>query len=279
MRLRLRLAFCPAWAVVLPACTPVLEPVEQIRLVGDHADTTPGALNGLARDATTGELLVMLSSQPMRFTAAGEELPTTGPQFPPVDGMTTRPIGDGAALGDERFVLLTNQDGYLWDTLTGTIEQRFCVVPYMGPAQWQENGAVAVDADGEFVAAVPRFYEQEFNGNLLVPRRLEQTLRTYRLSDGALASTVDLGGIEGDVEGLAFDGDGFLAVVGRELLVIGEGGDVISRHELSGLDAAVGLASDGRRIWVANGLPVDAEVSDATVAAANRVHVYELPPR
>ena len=138
---------------------------------------------------------------------------------------------------------------------------------------------MAVDADGEFVAAVPRFYEQEFNGNLLVPRRLEQTLRTYRLSDGALASTVDLGGIEGDVEGLAFDGDGFLAVVGRELLVIGEGGDVISRHELSGLDAAVGLASDGRRIWVANGLPVDAEVSDATVAAANRVHVYELPPR
>lgn len=287
MSLPFRLAACPAWVFLLPACAPVLESVEEIQLVGDHADATPGALNGLARDAATGELLAMLSSQPVRFTAAGEELPTTGPQFPPVDGMTTRPIGDGAALGDERFVLLTNQDGYLWDTLTGTIEQRFCVVPYMGPAQWQENGAVAVDADGEFVAAVPRFYEatvpqfyeQPSTSTGIVERRLEQTLRTYRLSDGALASTVDLGGIEGDVEGLAFDDDGFLAVVGRELLVIGEGGDVISRNELSGVDAAVGLASDGRRIWVANGLAVDAEVSDATVAGANRVLVYELPPR
>lgn len=149
-----------------------------------------------------------------------------------------------AGLGDApKYVLLADDQGYLYDPLAQTETVHFCVLPgdVVGPLLEQKNDAVAVG--GETILAAPRFYDVG-TGALV-----SSELRSYALTDGAPQSTVSLSQPL-ELRGLAVTLDGVFGVSGGSVYRIDRDGSVGSEIAVPSLGSGAGIASDGERAFI-----------------------------
>lgn len=229
-----------------------------------------GILRGISRDPSSGSLHVLVEGQGLLEVDDDGTLLATRPLGD--NGLTALPYRDLAALGDGRFLLIADNEGYLWDEVTAQHRVHFCVEPGFvecfdengnlidennnGICDWEEvepgpeptpviqrNDALAL-VGGEVVAA-PRFYEAGV--------RVESTLRTYNVVDGTSTGAVDLSAIPQDFAGLAA-ADGALFGVGGDAMVrFALDGTPEVTGVLEGINDAAGLTVDGDHLLVLDG--------------------------
>jgi hypothetical protein len=185
----------------------------------------------------------------LSFSRAGALLAARAPGE---RGLQDLDYKDVASLGDEVFVLLADQEGYLYDALTESQRVHFCVEPDWepeepvepgepnepGPPVAQRNDALA--ASGNLIVAAPRFYDAA--GALV-----QSALRTYRAGDGTLIEAVDLLPLGLELRGLALAGDEILGLQGNELHRFSLAGEHLGAERLAGLVEASGAAVDAAR--------------------------------
>jgi hypothetical protein len=249
------------------ACAP--EPV----LVADDGRTElaidGGTLRGVTRDPLHGRLQVLVENLGIveidddgavaRTLAVGDK------------GLRDLPYRDIASLGDDRFLLIADNEGYLYDALTEQHRVHFCVEPGFvecfdengelidanknGVCDWEEQqpdpGPApapivqrndALGLVGNEVVAAPRFYEEG--------TRVEATLRSYDASTGVATGAVDLSAVELDLAGLAPFGGALVGVGGDRLVHIGNDGLPGGTLRLEGVADATGVIGDGDGVLV-----------------------------
>ena len=250
----------------LVACAP--EPV----LVVDDGRTPlafdiDGALRGLSRDPGTGALHVLIEGQGIvevdddggaGSTIAVGEL-----------GLLDLPYRDIASLGDGRFLLIADNEGYLYDAVTEQHRVHFCVEPGFVEC-FDENGELidtnnngicdfdeaqvepgptpivqrndALGLVGSEVVAAPRFYEQG--------TRVEASLRSYDANTGVATGAVDLSSVGVDLAGLAPHNGALVGVGGDRLVGFGLDGAFDRELRLDGVTDASGVIDDGDGVLV-----------------------------
>jgi hypothetical protein len=227
-----------------------------------------GALMGVTRDPLNGRLQVLVENQgiveidddgaAIRTLAVGER------------GLLDLPYRDIASLGDDRFLLIADNEGYLWDAVTEQHRVHFCVEPGFvecfdetgelidenknGVCDWDEaqpqpgpeplivqrNDALGLV--GNEVVAAPRFYEEG--------TRVEASLRSYDASTGTATGAVDLSAITVELTGLTPQGGALVGVGGDNLVRFGSDGVVGDTFRLEGVSAAAGVIGDGDGVLV-----------------------------
>lgn len=168
-------------------------------------------------------------------------------RFPGEHGLWQADYKDVVHLGEERFILLADPEGYLYDAVTEQQSVHFCVEPDMEPEEpvvTQRNDAVA--ASDNLIVAAPRFYQD----GVLV----ESSLRTYFAGSGEPISSVDMIDMQLELRGLALDGDEILGVQGGDLYRFSTDGEHLSTTALDGVVDASGIAVDGQTILVTDAL-------------------------
>jgi hypothetical protein len=160
-------------------------------------------------------------------------------------GLIDAAYRDVAAL-DAAYVLLADDQGWLYDPQAESESVHFCVLPgeIIGPVTKQKNDAVSVD--GDVIYATPRFYELDDNGNETLT---SSELRTYRLSDGEPTGVAPL---EHNLElnGVAVRGELILGVSGDRVYSLARDGRVIGETQVSGLANAAGIAVDDENAFI-----------------------------
>jgi hypothetical protein len=150
-------------------------------------------------------------------------------------------IGGADVAEPERYLLLADNEGWLYDPLTEHQAVHFCVVPGIiedGPVIIQKNDALAVS--GDLIVASPRFYERDIEGR---EEHRSSELRTYRLADGEPLQTVALEDAL-ELTGLAVDLGAIYGVAGSELYTFSHGGELRATQRLDGIERAAGVAID-----------------------------------
>lgn len=261
-------ALVVALPLSLTACLdgPVLPAGEAVSLDGAVVDAL--ALRGLSRDPSSGNVHVLAEgSGIIELDEAGDVVTRFNVNE---RGLLDLPYRDIASLGDGRFLLIADNEGYLYDALTEQHRVHFCVEPGFvecfdengnlidennnGTCDWDEapvpgrepgiplepvivqrNDALAL-VGGEVVAA-PRFYEQG--------ARVEASLRSYNIATGEPTGAVDLSALPIELTGLA-PAAGALVGVGRDRLVrFDTAGIEVARAVLEGVGDAAGVIADG----------------------------------
>jgi hypothetical protein len=251
-------SLCAAVFAVVGAgagCDPAVAAVEHINLralIGEQAAT------GVSVDPATGNLHVLVPERGVfeldqRGTLVSERAVGSA-------GLEARAFKDVAALGDDRFVLLADNEGYLYDAQSERFDVHFCVVPgFTEGFIVQENDAV-VQA-GNALLAAPRFTTYDENGAV---ENVTAELRTYNAQTGEPTSVVPLSEVI-SLRGLAVDGDVVLGVSGSQLVQLGHDGNVQGKLSLVDVEDAAGLAVDGDTAWVLDA--ADAELRAFAVDA------------
>ncbi len=228
-----------------------------------------GPLRGVSRDPLDGRLHLLVEAQ--GILTIDEEGTLVGEIPVETKGLRDLPYRDLASLGDDRFLLIADNEGYQFDALTEMLRVHFCVEPGFAEC-FDENGAL-IDANGNGVCdwdeqqpkpepgeppivqrndalalvgtevvAAPRFYEQG--------QRVEASLRSYNANTGAATGAVDLSGIEIDLSGLTAHGARLVGVGGNQLVTFGNDGQLLTAARLDGVTDAVGAVSDGDDIVI-----------------------------
>jgi hypothetical protein len=249
------------------ACTP--EPV----LVADDGrlDLTVagGTPRGVTRDPLHGRLQVLVESVgivELDDDGAVVRTLSVGQQ-----GLRDLPYRDIASLGDDRYLLIADNEGYLYDALTEQLRVHFCVEPGFvecfddngelidanknGVCDWDEQQPEpgpepapivqrndALGLVGNEVVAAPRFYEEG--------TRVEASLRSYDASTGAATGAVDLGAVELDLSGIAPFGGALVGVGDDRLVSIGLDGAPGTIVRLDGVADAAGVVGDSDGVLV-----------------------------
>lgn len=234
-------------------------------------DIDGGLLRGVTRDPLQGRLQVLVEGRGIleldgdgavtRTLAVGER------------GLRDLPYRDIASLGDDRFLLIADNEGYLYDALTEQLRVHFCVEPGFvecfdengelidenknGICDWEEEQPQpgpepvpvpvvqrndALGLMGNEVVAAPRFYEEG--------SRVEASLRSYDASTGVATGAVDLSGVDVDLAGLAPSGGALVGVGGDRLVHIGLDGAPGETVRLEGVSDAAGVIGDGDGVLV-----------------------------
>ena len=263
----LALACAAAAVLTAAACRP-----EPVLLVDDGridlGFDVDGAPMGVTRDPLNGRLQVLVENQGIveidDTGAAVRTLPVG------VRGLLDLPYRDIASLGDDRFLLIADNEGYLWDAVTEQHRVHFCVEPgfvacfdengeliddnHNGVCDWDEaqpqpgpeplivqrNDALGLV--GNEVVAAPRFYEEG--------SRVEATLRSYDASTGVATGAVDLSAVTVELAGLTPQGGILVGVGGDSLVRFGSDGVVGDTFRLGGVSNAVGVIGDGDGVLV-----------------------------
>jgi DNA-binding beta-propeller fold protein YncE len=136
-----------------------------------------------------------------------------------------------------KYVLLADDQGFLYDPIAQTETVHFCVLPGDGVDTMltQKNDAVAVT--GETILASPRFYDDASNG------LVSAELRTYRLTDGEPIDSVALENAL-ELRGIAVTLDGILGVSGNTVHHLDAQGSVLGSTAIVDLGSAAGIAVD-----------------------------------
>jgi hypothetical protein len=244
MHIQARLPALAAVVALLPAACafdPIAPATDRIDLA-PHLQGTRAT--GVSLDPVSQNLHVVVQGRGLlELSTAGALVATraTGQA-----GLEPRPFKDVGALGDGRFVLLADNEGYLWDELTERFDVHFCVLPGFELEQIaQKNDAVVVGA--EVIVAAPRFYQVDMESG--EETLLSSELRTYQTSTGEPLSSAPL--IEGhELKGLALDGAEVLGAAGSLLHRFDQAGALVSQVQLADVEDAQGLARAGQRVWV-----------------------------
>jgi hypothetical protein len=228
-------------------------------------------ITGVTRDRATDTFLTA-GARVQAFSTSGEQL--AAPIVPPLPQSANgaRATFEIMPLEAERFVLLSDDAGFLWERESGRVLEYFCVIPTGlddGPQPIQRNGALAVQGVDGLIAAAPRFYEPSESLTELGPR-IRQEITVYRAWDGAPLQSTDVSTIQEDIEGLSFTDDGkeIFVLAGSSLRRLTFNGVERERFILDGLDAPVGLVRDGTLLYVADRYAED--------RGHDRVVVYDL---
>jgi hypothetical protein len=254
------------------ACAPEPEPVllaDDGRLDLTVAGGTP---RGVTRDPLHGRLQVLIENVgivELDDDGAVVRTLSVGQQ-----GLRDLPYRDIASLGDDRYLLIADNEGYLYDALTEQLRVHFCVEPGFvecfdengelidannnGVCDWDEQQPEpgpeptpivqrndALGLVGNEVVAAPRFYEEG--------ARVEASLRSYDASTGAATGAVDLSAVDLDLAGLAPSGGGLVGVGGDRLVAIGLDGVPGALVRLDGVVDAAGVIGDGDGVLVLDG--------------------------
>ena len=142
-----------------------------------------------------------------------------------------------------KYVLLADDQGWLYDPLAQTETVHFCVLPgdIIGPALTQKNDAVSVN--NETILASPRFYDASTES------LVSSELRTYQLADGLPISSVPLSQPL-ELRGLAVSLDGVVGVSGDRVYRIDTDGTVRGETAIANLGSAAGIAIDAERAFI-----------------------------
>lgn len=231
-----------------------------------------GPLRGVSRDPLDGRLHLLVEAR--GILTIDEEGGLVGEIPFETRGLRDLPYRDLASLGDDRFLLIADNEGYQYDALTEQHRVHFCVEPGFaecfdengelidansnGICDWDEeqpepepgqppivqrNDALALI--GTEVVAAPRFYEEG--------RRVEASLRSYDATTGAATGAVDLDGIAIDLGGLSAHGGQLVGVGGDALVTFGTDGMPLDVARLDGVGDAVGVVTDGDDVLVLDG--------------------------
>lgn len=180
-------------------------------------------------------------------------------RIPGEHGLWNIEYSDVVHLGDDRFVLLADPEGYLYDARAERQDVHFCVEPDMEPGEpgepviEQKNDAVA--ASDNLIVAAPRFYQD----GVLV----ESALRTYFAGSGEPMASVDMLDLQLELRGLALDGNEILGVQNGDLYRFSTDGDHLSTTSLDAIVDGSGIAVDGANVLV-------------TDATSPLVRIYQL---
>ena len=262
----LALACAAAAVLTAAACRP-----EPVLLVDDGridlGFDVDGAPMGVTRDPLNGRLQVLVENQGIveidDTGAAVRTLPVG------VRGLLDLPYRDIASLGDDRFLLIADNEGYLYDAVTEQHRVHFCVEPGFVEC-FDENGELidtnnngicdfdegqvepgptpivqrndALGLVGSEVVAAPRFYEQG--------TRVEASLRSYDANTGAATGAVDLSSVGVDLAGLAPHNGALVGVGGDRLVGFGLDGTFDREFRLDGVTDASGVIDDGDAVLV-----------------------------
>jgi hypothetical protein len=271
----LKLALPLAIPMALSACA------DTVQLAGTTTvDLAPfvvdgGRLQGVARDPIGSDLHVLIEGRGMVQVDEDGALVAERPVGS--KGLEDRPYRDLAVIGDGRFLLIADNEGYLYDELAETQRVHFCVEPGWEGECTDENGNWAdIDGDGlcdwddpaptepqpaepdpigtpviqrndalalvgAEILAAPRFYEEG--------EQIEASLRTYDVATGNPTGTSDLSGLGLDIAGVASDGDTLIGVSANRLARFTLQGEKIAEATLD-VDDAAGLLIDGDRALV-----------------------------
>ena len=234
-----------------------------------------GRLQGIASDPIGTDLHVLIEGRGLLQIDRDGVLVTERPVGS--KGLEDRPYRDLAVIGDGRFLLIADNEGYLYDELTETQRVHFCVEPGFEGECIDENGNWA-DADGDglcdwddpaptepqpiepeptgepviqrndalalvgaAIVAAPRFYEDG--------EQIEASLRSYDVGTGDPTGVADLSGLGLDLAGVAADGDRLIGVSANRLARFTLDGEKIAEATLD-VDDAAGLVIDGDRALV-----------------------------
>ncbi len=235
-----------------------------------------GRLQGLATDPIGTDLHVLIEGRGILQLDRDGVLVVERPVG--TKGLKDRPYRDLAVIGDGRFLLIADSEGYLYDEVVETERVHFCVEPDWnpGPDCTDANGNWA-DADGDgicdpadpaptepqpdepdpvgtpivqrndalalvgaAIVAAPRFYEED--------KQIEASLRTYDVATGNPTGSADLTGLGLDLAGVASDGDGLIGVSANRLARFTLDGAKISEASLDVQDAAGLIVADGQAL-------------------------------
>ncbi|MDP2339395.1 MAG: hypothetical protein Q8O67_00445 [Deltaproteobacteria bacterium] len=234
-----------------------------------------GRLQGIARDPIGTDLHVLIEGRGMLQIDEDGALVAERPVGS--KGLEDRPYRDLAVIGDGRFLLIADNEGYLYDELAETQRVHFCVEPGWEGECTDENGNWAdIDNDGlcdwddpaptepqpaepdpvgtpviqrndalalvgAAIVAAPRFYEEG--------EQIEASLRTYDVATGDPTGSTDLSGLGLDIAGVASDGDRLIGVSANRLARFTLDGEKTAEATLD-IDDAAGLLIDGDRALV-----------------------------
>jgi hypothetical protein len=239
-------------------------------LVGDDAIDLSAhfgaddVLRGVTRDPNTGLLQVLAEG---RGILTLNDDGTTSMIETGTRGLLDLPYRDIASLGDDRYLLIADNEGYLYDALTEQHRVHFCVEPGFidcfdengelidennnGICDWEEEQVEpqpvvqhndALTLVGNEVVAAPRFYESG--------TRVEASLRSYNAATGVPTGAVDLSSLELDLTGLTPHAGVLVGVAGDRVVRFGLDGARIDEAALDGVSDAAGVISDGDGIYV-----------------------------
>jgi hypothetical protein len=181
-------------------------------------------------------------------------------------GLVDRAYRDVSPTGRDTYILLADNEGYLYDPVTQQQNVHFCVVPeaIVGPITVQKNDAV--DVESEIIVAAPRFYEiDESTGE---ERLTSSEIRTYRLSDGQPTGVAQIQGDAPEIRGLAIDGNAVLAVEGNRALRYSFEAELLGELALDGVEEAAGIAIDALNDEV---LVLDAKAEQLAIFSHNEM--------
>ncbi len=255
----------PLVSVVVGACAndvPLLVSDDVIELGAPVADVD--ILRGVTRDPGTGELQVLSEGRgviTLRSDGSTSVIETN------TRGLLNLPYRDIASLGDERFLLIADNEGYLYDAVTERHEIHFCVEPGFvecfdengeliddnnnGICDWEEDQIEpqpviqrndALSLVGNEVVAAPRFYESG--------ARVEASLRSYDATTGVPTGAVDLSSVALDLTGLTPHAGVLVGVAGDRMVRFTLDGSFIDEAALDGVDDAAGVVSDDDGVYV-----------------------------
>lgn len=101
-------------------------------------------VEGLAYDEGKGTTLVLVANRGiLELDGAGA---LVSERLLGVNGLEPKPYKDLAVVGDGRFVLIADDEGYLWDEVTGRFAVHFCVEP--GFVDCTDENGNFIDANG-----------------------------------------------------------------------------------------------------------------------------------
>lgn len=176
-------------------------------------------------------------------------------------GLVNAPYHDVATV-DAAYVLLADDQGWLYDPQAETATVHFCVLPgdFLGPITRQKNDAVAVDVDT--IYATPRFYEIDDNGNETLT---SSELRSYDLASGDPTGFVALDR-NLELRGLTSVGGTLLGVDDRNVYELDAQGHIVHETSVAGVSDAVGIAANGAHVFV-----LDAEADRISIVPIDSV--------
>lgn len=250
MSTRLGLAALTSSLALAAACTGA-EPAPPQRLDLRAATGIPILTpSGVAVDATGARFFFDEGYGLFRLDGDGAATMVMARAAMPDPGVVVRPpFTDMVALGGGRFALTAIGDGYLLDTVLGTMRRYFCYVPDGLPEPYdQRTDAVTYDPIAKLIYAQPRTFDEA--GGLI-----DSQVATYSFETGAdlmwssVPQDIAAGGMV-KLPGV----DELLLGNGSELLRFANGGvTVVDDLARLGVGAIDGLALDGDRLLVLDG--------------------------